>query len=399
MKYFKVFLAFLIFIAILFLYIFTPPAQVKGLSATTADTAFVNLSWTPNTESDVWGYEVFSRHEDKGVWLPGGEFAGDARKYAVGFNINNTGYIGLGNKGGVNRISELWAYYPENNYWARKADFGGEGRENAVSFVINDTAYAGTGFATSSTTDFWAYFPLNDTWVRIEDFAGQSRTEAVGFSIEGKGYVGTGYSENTGCLKDFWEYNPANNSWTRKADFGGSSRRAAWSFVIGDKGYVGNGVCGSSFPSDFWEYDAFNDTWMQKSSSLPWGNTNYAYAFSLNGKGYVLLRESKEFWEYDAMNNSWTRMADFIGQGRFNPTGFVINDKAYVGTGALGTQLYRDFYEFSLESHEEGWEHIAYTRNPYFMDALQGHLHHYKVRANDTRNKWGENSSVLSIRI
>ncbi len=376
-----------------------PPAEVKGLTAS-AESTFVNISWEPNTEPDLWGYQIFVKHEDKGSWIPRAEFYGDARKYAIGFSINNTGYVGLGNLGGISRISELWAYYPENNSWVRKAEFGGAGRENAVSFVIGNVAYAGTGFAMNSTKDFWSYFPSNDSWVQVADFGGQSRTEAVGFSIAGKGYVGTGYSENTGCLRDFWEYNPSNNSWIRKGDFGGSPRRAAWGFVIGDKGYVGNGVCGGSFPSDFWEYDAFNDTWIRKSSSLPWGNTNYAYGFSLGGKGYVLLRESNEFWEYDAVNNSWTRMADFIGQGRFSPTGFVIGEKAYLGTGSLETTMYKDFYEFSLyDEGSEDWKQVAYTKNSYFRDTeMQGHVHLYKVRANNTANKWGDNSSVLSIR-
>jgi N-acetylneuraminic acid mutarotase len=60
----------------------------------------------------------------------------------------------------------------------------------------------------------------------------------------------------------------------------------------------------------------------------------------------------KDTWEYDPTMNSWTQKSDFPGLKRRGLSGFVINDKCYVGLGAflLGASNYTyyiDFYEFN----------------------------------------------------
>lgn len=146
-----------------------------------------------------------------------------------------------------------------SNHWTRKADFGGVKMARAVGFSIDNKGYIGTGAGGfSSYKDFWEYNPINNAWTRKADFGGTERSNAVGFSIGTKGYIGTGYSYK----KDFWEYDPSVNSWTRKADFGGTPRNGAVGFSIGIKGYIGTGTdktdnthnFGHTNTKDFWEF-------------------------------------------------------------------------------------------------------------------------------------------------
>jgi hypothetical protein len=94
--------------------------------------------------------------------------------------------------------------------WTPKAEFNGTARSGAVGFRINNKGYIGVGRDTNGgLNDFWEYDPSTNTWSRKADFGGLTRSEAVGFSIANKGYVGTGYDGYlTVALKDFWEYTP-----------------------------------------------------------------------------------------------------------------------------------------------------------------------------------------------
>lgn len=57
--------------------------------------------------------------------------------------------------------------------------------------------------------------------------------------------------------------------------------------------------------------------------------------------------------------NSWTQIANFTGQKRHSATSFVLNNKAYVGTGQIpGISVYtNDFYEYDPTSNS--WRQIA----------------------------------------
>src|SRR5438094_240091 len=76
--------------------------------------------------------------------------------------------------------------------WIQKADFGGTPRSGAVGFAINEKGYIGTGGYYNN--DFWEYDPSTDTWTQKADFGGTARFSAAGFSIGSKGYIGTGES-------------------------------------------------------------------------------------------------------------------------------------------------------------------------------------------------------------
>ena len=283
------------------------------------------------------------------TWTQKADFPGIPRDWAVGFSIENKGYIGTGYTG--NYKKDFWEYDPTIDTWAQKDYFKGTGRATAVGFSIGTKGYIGTGSAltTGPTKDFWEYDPDNDTWTQKADFGGTERSAAVGFSIGDKGYLGTGYSGTN--EKDFWEYDPLTNSWTQKADFGGTARELAVGFSIGTKGYIGTGLNYPSYYNDFWEYNPDNDTWTQKADFGGTGRRS-AVGFSIGNKGYIgtgydgYIR--KDFWEYDPDTNTWTQKADFGGEAKYQAVGFSIGGKGYIGTGTeLFEFLTTDFWEYT----------------------------------------------------
>lgn len=286
-----------------------------------------------------------------GNWVPRAAFGGIARQYAVGFSINNKGYIGTGWDMSSYR-DDFWEYDPATNSWLQRANFGGGARILAVGFAIGSKGYIGTGQDfVGRLNDFWEYTPTTNTWLQKASFGGAARTRAVGMCIGTKGYIGTGYDDFTNTyFSDFWEFDPAANTWTRKAIVGGGGRREAVAFSIGNRGYVGTGFDGVQYKKDIWQYNPVNDTWLQKASigTAQW----FAIAFTIGRKGYVgvgygLSSPLKEFWDYDTIANKWTRNRDFGSTARFGAAGFAIGLKGYVGTGFdINNQKMKDFWEF-----------------------------------------------------
>lgn len=155
------------------------------------------------------------------------DFGGEERNAAVGFSIENKGYIGTGHSDGET-LKDFWEFDPAKNLWERKADFGGVSRSRATAFSINNKGYIGIGgdFFGGLTIydDFWEYNPQNNIWIKKAHFA-DKRLDAVGFSIAKEGYVGGGaaFSSGTAIHKnDLWFYNPSTDKWTKKQIFPGS---------------------------------------------------------------------------------------------------------------------------------------------------------------------------------
>ena len=189
----------------------------------------------------------------------------------------------------------------------QKSDFVGTERTGAVGFVIDNKGYVGTGAASyhGYFKDFWEYNPHTNTWTQKADFTGSPRSYAVAFSIENKGYLGTGYDENQNYLNDFWEFNPITNAWTRLADFPGLARSSATGLAIAGKGYLGLGefYSGSYYDDlyDFWEFNPLNRTW-KRIEDFPGYERHGAVAFVIDDRGFIVggatyYSETKEVWE------------------------------------------------------------------------------------------------------
>ena len=109
----------------------------------------------------------------------------------------------------------------------------------------------------------------------------------------------------------------------RIPDFPGSYLWGTVSFVIGNKAFVGTGEI---LPTSF----------VTKNKGLPTCN----------------------FWMFDPQSNTWTAVAPFPGKARYNAAAFVIDGKAYVGTGRDHTQTFQDFYVYTPPPQDR-WDTIA----------------------------------------
>jgi hypothetical protein len=154
---------------------------------------------------DFWEYDPTAD-----TWTQKADFAGGARYYTSAFSVGKKGYIGTGTDftgGGFTYRKDFWEYDQNTDTWLRKADFAGTAREGAVGFNINNKGYIGTGYDGSSTysaKDFWEYDNLLDSWTRKADFGGGERFSSAGFSIGSTGYIGVGVAGAR--VNDFWAY-------------------------------------------------------------------------------------------------------------------------------------------------------------------------------------------------
>lgn len=274
-----------------------------------------------------------------------------SRKRAVSFVIDGKGYVLLGDCT-LGSCKELYSYDPNSNVWIELATFPGSSSGDligAVGFSIDNKGYVGTGYSNGGLIkEFWEYDPIQNSWSRKVDFAGVARWYAVGFSIGSKGYIGTGRTSSMQVLKDFWEYDPSNDSWNQVTDLPGPRRWRAVGFSINSKGYVGTGSDNSSGLNDFWEFDANNNQWSRKADFGGTGRYN-AVGFSIENMGYIGTGndnlKKKDFWEYHPTIDTWIKRKNFAGTERYYATGFSINGIGYLGTGDNGGYS-KDFWEY-----------------------------------------------------
>jgi N-acetylneuraminic acid mutarotase len=211
---------------------------------------------------------------------------------------------------------------------------------------------------------------IRSPWTRLRDKPFDGVGYSASFEINGRLYVCGGLTASSGSShsQQLWEYNTSADQWNRKADFPGGVRADAFAFSIEGKGYVGSGV-GANFEivSDLWEYDPALDSWKQK-TNIPNGARADAVAFAYDGKGYVLfgtgnpvnpLSRRKDFWSYDPVGDTWTQMPDFEGNGRSKCALSIKNDKLYIiGGFDPNTTFDTDSWRYDFTTNQ--WSFIGY---------------------------------------
>lgn len=269
-----------------------------------------------NYVKDFWVYDT-----QNDTWAQVADFAGEPRTDAVSFVIGTKAYVGTGrvvNKSKKQFYKDFWEYDSNTDQWKQVADFPGKARHQAVGFVLNDQGYVGTGnmeeatitgneIMGPATKDFWKYDPTSDQWKQVADFKGTERYAATSFTVDNKAYVGTGRSSD--FYKDFWEYDPNLDQWTQIADLPSKTRVGAIGFSLNGKGYVGLGIdglsanTGTTYASDLWIYNPASKQWISAPPHQA-GARAYATAFSINNVVYIGLgnEQSKgtslELWKY-----------------------------------------------------------------------------------------------------
>jgi N-acetylneuraminic acid mutarotase len=308
------------------------------------------------------------------------------RSNASGFSIGSKGYVGLGyvmTPAGITYRKDLWEYDPATDVWTQKADFPGVGRYNAIGFNIGNKGYIGMGMsATGTRKDFWQYDQTSNTWIQRSDLPGPAREQAFGFGIGTKGYVGGGFTNGQGDYKDFYEFDPASNTWQARAEFPGGKRMGSATFTIDQKGFVAGGYSssGDTWYKDFWDFDQAANVWTRR-ADMPGNGRSRATGFSIAGNGYIGLGYSKDgyegqFFQYTTSSNSWSWKPYYPGPVTSNMgTGMSIGNRAFVykdgkwieysilTIGALSSKL------CSTENVTVSWDASGFTFGPnnFFM--------------------------------
>jgi N-acetylneuraminic acid mutarotase len=263
------------------------------------------------------------------------------RSNGIGFSIGSKGFVGLGTvmtQTGVTYRTDLWEYDPATDVWTQKADFPGDGRHNAVGFSIQNRGFIGTGYSAAGTRkDFWQFEPTSNSWTQRADFPGTAREQAFGFSIGTKGYIGGGFTNGQGDYKDFYEFDPSSNTWHARAEFGGGKRMGSATFNIDQKGFVAGGYSSSSdtWYKDLWDFDQEANLWTRR-ADMPGNGRTRATGFAAAGSGYVGLGYSKDgyegqFFQYTLSSNTWSWKPYYPGPVSHNfAAGMSIGNRPFV---------------------------------------------------------------------
>ncbi|RAJ02632.1 galactose oxidase-like protein [Chitinophaga skermanii] len=104
-----------------------------------------------------------------------------------------------------------------------------------------------------------------------------------------------------------------------------------------------------------------NGNWIKR-SEFEGVARNEAVSFVIDNKAYVGTgfdgeNRLKDFWMYDQASNYWSQKADFPGAARSSAIGMAIGSKGYIGTGYDGTNKLADFYEYNPTTN--AWEKKA----------------------------------------
>ena len=247
------------------------------------DTGYLvgGYSSTHSYFNDLWQFDPV-----KNNWVQKADFPGTPRQSAVGFSIGNNGYLATGyNLLTQQTFADCWQYNPTTNAWTKMADIpdASGARYGAVGFTIDNNGYVGTGYNNGNyLKDFWKFDPVANTWTAITNVPLSERAGAVAFTTYDNtaAYIVTGTNGNSE-LTDFWKYSPS-SGWARLKnitndsagkyddDYTDIARDHAVALVEPNNGvwkaYITVGVINSTYTNKTWEYDFVTDLWTRKTS-------------------------------------------------------------------------------------------------------------------------------------
>jgi hypothetical protein len=138
--------------------------------------------WTLiGTYDDIQGFNIY------------GEF--------TGFEINGKIYLGTGSNN-----NEFWCYNTSSDSWSKISNFPSDPRRYAIGFSINENGYIGLGRSAdmkyTEFKDLWKYNSNDDTWEILANFPSvfEHRGNATALVVSGKAYIAYDH--------ELWEFNP-----------------------------------------------------------------------------------------------------------------------------------------------------------------------------------------------
>lgn len=275
-------------------------------------------------------------------WFRIQDFPGTKTYHANCYVVNGKAYIGL------NSTNQLWRFSPENHSWEKMADFPGVTREDGAGFHLNEKLYFGTGLTAERTNlkDFWEFDTNTNAWRQKNNFSGSARTGATGYSTSSKGYLTGGHTftwfSYSHPSADNWQYDQAADAWRKAEDFddlewGGVDGLAnGVAAVANGTAYYGLGwnYTSGDYKQRIYSFNPSEGTGWRRIQDFPVirNSSSKAISFALNGKPYFKSQNS-EFFQYNAATDSWSHVETNILADISGGIGFSIGGKAYVGLG------------------------------------------------------------------
>jgi N-acetylneuraminic acid mutarotase len=299
-----------------------------------------------------------------GNWSKTTPFKGRPRSGAIAFTIGSKAFVGLGYDGD-DYISDFYVLDISSGFWEAKANFPGIVRERAVAFSINGKGYVGLGYNRDEDKeelgDFWEYDPDANTWKQVANFGGSARYNTIGFSIGSKGYVGTGYDGDE-YNSDFWEYDPATDVWKEIQSYPGEKIEGGLSMVVNGKAFICAGRNNGLYNTNLWEFDPSGTEVAWTSRTPDDDASDYddfkaavsrhdAVSFTIGSISYIVGGVASgatngSLYEFDATTYIWDARTSFEGSARSLAVAYVLDERAFVGTGQNGSSRFDDIWEF-----------------------------------------------------
>jgi N-acetylneuraminic acid mutarotase len=291
------------------------------------------------------------------TWVRKNLFTWWGRYYAMSFNYNNKGYIGMGYDGWTE--TDLLSYDGHDN-WSTQTYFPGSSTGvYPLPFVIDDQLFVYSHNIGFTTTECWKYDLTNDHWQMVAK-PDVDLFSASAFSVNGRGYLGLGADRNANLPNVFYEYNPNDSTWSQTPAFPGGGRTEAVTLEINDIRIVGLGAGANESLKDLYLFNSSDQSWTQL-NDFPGHGRSAVTTFTLNNIAYIVggyypesptgETVSAEVWAYDPSTDSWQRKSDFPG-ARYEAAGFVADGKAFVGTGHSGSEYKADLWEYHPENDQ-----------------------------------------------
>lgn len=225
------------------------------------------------------------------------------------------------------------------------------------------------------------YYSPNTLTVKVEDgwrlapaALPDSLQDAAATVVNGQAYVMLG-RKGTAPTNEGWRYNPASQSWAPLPAYANVPVSNAVAFAIEGVVYAGFGVTEQGFVvNNLMSYNTNGgDTW-EAVADLPGGilARQGAVAFVLNGKAYIGTGADQadnslnDFWEFNPAlpaSEQWRQVASMplraveggpvqTDMGRSEAVAMPIGGMAYVGGGNTGLLERRDFWVFAPPANE-----------------------------------------------
>jgi N-acetylneuraminic acid mutarotase len=296
--------------------------------------------------------------------MPYSGFPGTSRLSATSFAVSGKGYIAGGHTCGGITLDDVWEYDPVTDAWSQKASLPTV-RGDAVGFSINNKGYLSCGASVQTLplyNDLWEYDPVLNNWIQKSSLPADARWSPIAFVINNIAYIGMGKNSQSLGLNDLWSYDPVTDVWQQKMSLPGSGRAQSFAFSVNNYGYIGGG----ENEKDFYEYNSTTNTWIQKNDIPNVSAVNLfmgGEGFSIGNAGYVFggfgldqAQYQTTIQEYNPITDTWTIIYNspgppYYGQGLqiADASVFVINNVPFITQGVdLANQCYSGIFGINI---------------------------------------------------